>query len=263
MIEWPEEFCEELAQRGHYVIRFDNRDVGLSSKIEEGGTPDLLAAVAVSQSGGKADAPYSIDDMADDTVGLLDAIGIERAHICGLSMGGMIAQTLAVRHPSRIRSLISIMSTTGNPDLPGARPEVMAQLMSPPPPEREPYVEWRCRLERAIAGPALPPDERRVREKSARLFDRSFYPPGRTRQMMAILAHGNRKPALAAVTAPTLVIHGAEDPLVPVAAGPDTAEAIAGAELLIIERMGHGFLFPEVWPRIADAIAAHTRRAES
>lgn len=261
MIAWDEAFCQQLAERGHFVVRFDNRDVGLSTKFEAAGLPNVLKAMAAAARGEEVRAPYTLDDMAEDTVGLLEALGLATAHVCGASMGGMIAQTMAIRHPSRLKSLISIMSSTGNPKLPPAQPEAMKALMKPTPPEREAFIEHMLQTWRAIAGRGFPFDVDRMRSQMARSYDRSYCPAGTVRQLMAIIAQGNRKPALAAVRAPTLVIHGADDPLVPVAAGRDTAEAIAGAELLIIEGMGHD-LPPAVWPRLVDAISAHTQKAE-
>jgi pimeloyl-ACP methyl ester carboxylesterase len=261
MIDWDDRFCSDLAERGHYVIRFDNRDIGLSSKLEAAGTPDIMEVVGALMQGKEIQPSYRLEDMADDAAGLLTAIGVEKAHICGASMGGMIAQTLAIRHPKRVSSLISIYSTTGNPELPQPKPEVMEFLIAPPPEERDAYIEYTVRLFRTISGRGFPFDEEWTRELAARRYDRSFYPQGIARQLAAVLAQENRKPDLASVAAPTLVIHGADDPLVPVEGGRDTAEAVPGAELMIIEGMGHDLPHGGAWPRIADAIAEHTRRA--
>lgn len=261
MISWDEEFCKMLTDRGHYVIRFDNRDVGLSSKMEEAGVPNIMEAFQKSMRGEKIDAPYTLDDMADDAVGLLDALGIDKAHICGASMGGMIAQTIAIRHPSRVKSLISIMSTTGNQKLPPSKPEAMEFLIKPVPKEREEYIEYSVKMCRVFAGKGFEFDEQRMRDLMTRAYDRCFCPRGVMRQIMAVTAHGSRKEALASVKTPTLVIHGGDDPLVPVEGGKDTAEAVPGAELLIIEGMGHD-LPVEVWPRLVDAISSHTKKAD-
>lgn len=262
MIFWDEEFCQKLVEKGHYVIRFDNRDIGLSHKFEDAGMPNVIEAMRAAMKGEEVKTAYTIDDMADDTAGLLDALGIEAAHICGASMGGMIAQAMAIRHPSRMLSLISIMSSTGNPSLPQPKPETMSVLIAPVPEEREACIEHSVKIWRTIGSPGFAFDEERIRKLAAHSYDRCFHPPGMARQLVAIIAHGSRKPALASVTVPTLVIHGAEDPLIPVEAGKDTAEAVPGAELLIIEGMGYD-LPPELWPRIVDANAAHMHKAEA
>lgn len=262
MIGWDEELCQEWARRGLYVIRFDNRDVGLSTKIEEAGIPDLKAALAARERGEKVDAPYTLDDMADDAVGLLDALKIDKAHICGISMGGAIAQTIAYRHPSRVRSMTQVYATTGNPELPQAKPEIIELLLTPPPKEREDYVNYMLKLYRTIAGPGFPFDEVWHRKLASRSYERAFYGPGKARQFMAILAHGNRKPLLASITSPTLVIHGADDPLVPVAGGIESAEAIPGAQLMIIKGMGHDMPHGSAWPLIVEAVVAHVRKAD-
>ncbi len=262
MIGWDEELCKEWARKGLYVIRFDNRDVGLSTKMEGAGVPDLAAAIAANMKGEKVNAPYSIDDMADDAVGLLDALNIDKAHICGISMGGIIAQTMAFRHPSRVRSMTQVYSTTGNPQLPTPKPEIMALLLTPPPQEREAYIEYMLKLYKTIAGPGFPFDETWHRNLAGRSYDRAFYGPGKARQFMALLAQGNRKPRLASITAPTLVIHGADDPLVLVAGGKDSAEAIPGARLMIIDGMGHDMPHGSAWPRIVEAVTAHVRTAD-
>ena len=260
MILWDEEFCSALAERGHFVIRFDNRDVGLSTKFEQLGAPNLVALMQEARSGGAVSAPYLLDDMADDAAGLLDALGIESAHVVGASMGGMIAQTLAFRHPRRVRSLVSIMSSTGNPDLPPAKPEAMAMLMRERATTRDEAIEAAVSGQRVMSGPGFPFDEERVRARSARAFDRCFHPEGLARQLAAIVASGSRVQALAGVRAPTLVIHGDADPLVPIEAGRDTASNVPGAELLVIEGMGHE-LPPRAWPRVVGAIADHAQKA--
>jgi pimeloyl-ACP methyl ester carboxylesterase len=260
MLLWDEEFCGLLAERGHYVVRFDNRDVGLSTKFDHAGVPDLMQIMA--RGADRSGVAYTLDDMADDAAGLLDALRIDAAHVVGASMGGMIAQTVAYRHAPKTRSLVSIMSSTGNPALPQAKPEAMAVLMTPRPPDRASNVEAVVAAAKVIGSPAYPADEARLRERAGRMYDRAFTPLGTLRQMAAIFAHGNRAPRLGAVTAPTLVIHGAADPLVPVEGGRDTARSIPGAELLEIEGMGHD-LPQALWERLADAIASHARKAEA
>jgi pimeloyl-ACP methyl ester carboxylesterase len=261
LIFWDEELCEHLAQRGHFVIRYDNRDVGLSSKLEEAGVPDVMRTIGALMQGEAIKAPYTIEDMAEDAVGLLDALGIEKAHLCGMSMGGMIAQTVAIRHPRRISSLISIYSTTGNPDLLQPKPEAMEFLLTPPPEGREANIEYTLKLYRTIAGSGFPFDEKWHRMMAVQAYDRAFYPQGVARQLAAILAQGNRKAALASISVPTLVIHGTDDPLVPVECGKDTAEAVPGAELKIIDGMGHDLPHGGAWPQIINAIVDHTHKA--
>ncbi|MGD0230860.1 MAG: alpha/beta fold hydrolase [Syntrophorhabdales bacterium] len=252
LILWDDSICEDLVKRGHYVIRFDNRDAGLSTKCDE-------AEGLVRPTG---DPPsYALDDMADDAVGLLDALGIGKAHVCGTSMGGMIAQTVAIRHPSRVQSLISIYSTTGNRDLPPPDPKVVAFLMAPAPTERDAYIEHMVALFRAMTGKGFAFDEAWTRTISARAYDRSFCPEGVARQVNAVMTQADRRNALASVTAPTLVIHGTDDPVIPVEAGRDTAEAIPGAHLMLIEGMGHDLPHGGAWPGIVEAIAAHTLKA--
>jgi pimeloyl-ACP methyl ester carboxylesterase len=260
MVLWDEEFCEQLAAKGHYVIRFDNRDVGLSTKFDEAGIPNVVEAMNSVMSGEKISSPYSLNDMADDAVGLLDALNIDKAHICGASMGGMIAQTIATRHPNRVLSLTSIMSSTGDRSLPQGKPDAMAVLFTPAPQEREASIEHAVKVWKTIAGPGFPLDEERIRNRATLSYDRCFNPAGLARQLVAIMAHGDRTEALDSVSAPTLVIHGADDPLVPVECGKATAEAIPGAELLIIDGMGHDLPLG-AWPQIVDAINANAQKS--
>jgi pimeloyl-ACP methyl ester carboxylesterase len=260
MILWDEAFCEDLAARGFYVVRFDNRDVGQSTWLRDHGMPNLPMVLMAAMTGGKVEAPYTLSDMAADTVALMDGLGIASAHIVGASMGGMIAQTLAIEHPGRVRSLTSIMSTTGDPTLPQASPEVMAILMTPPSPDREGNIERGLKVFRTIGSPGFPFDEERVRNFAGRSFDRGFHPEGVARQICAIFASGNRKPLLANVKCPTLVLHGKEDVLVRFEGGADTAGAIPGAKLVAIDGMGHD-LPKAVWPIIIDGICEVAARA--
>src|SRR5262245_13152275 len=261
-IMWDDGFCEAIAERGHFVVRFDNRDVGLSTKFDAAGIPNVVELMQQSAAGAKLTVPYTLDDMADDVAGLLDALHLETAHVCGASMGGMIAQTVAIRHGRRLRSLTSIMSSTGNPSLPPAKPEAMAVLMTPPPTDRASSLDAAVRTWRTIGSPGFPFDETKIRARAGRLYDRAFYPQGTARQLAAILAHGSRVEKLRDVSVPTLVIHGAADPLVPLEGGRDTARAIPGAELLVIEGMGHDL--PEgAWPQLVGAISEHTAKAEA
>jgi pimeloyl-ACP methyl ester carboxylesterase len=261
MISWVDSLCDQLAEKSHYAIRFDNRDVGLSSKMDSAGEPNMTEVLNAHQAGDGTNIPYTIDDMADDAIGLLDALCISAAHVCGVSMGGMIAQAMAIRYPSRVWSLISMQSTTGAPDLPPARPEAKALLLTPPPTEREAHIEHMVNLFRVFAGSGVLLDEDLTRRLVEQGYDRCHYRKGVLRQAAAVFAAGDRTRALNTVIAPTLVIHGSEDPIVPVEHGKATAAAVRHAELLIIEGMGHGMTFPEVWPLWVDAIAAHTRNA--
>jgi pimeloyl-ACP methyl ester carboxylesterase len=260
MVLWDEDFCEALAARDFFVVRFDNRDIGLSTHLDDAEVPNVWTAIQRSMTNQPVDAPYTLAEMADDTVYLMAALGLERAHVVGASMGGMIAQTLAIRHPERLLTLTSIMSTTGNPEVPPATPDAMRVLMTPVPSEREAYVERSVASWRVIGSPGFPFDEARVRRRAGRSFDRAFHPAGVARQLVAIIASGNRKEALRSVTTPTLVIHGDADPLARIEGGRDTAAAIPGAELLIIEGMGHD-LPRGAWPRIIDAIDALASKA--
>lgn len=257
MILWDEEFCERLAKRGHYLIRYDNRDVGLSTKFDDAPAPDLAMLMAARVEGRTPEVPYTLEDMADDAVGVLDGLGIDRAHVCGASMGGMIVQTMAIRHPQRLRSMVSIMSTTGDPDLPPATPEAMGALMSPVPDDLEGYIERTLGVSRAIGSPGFEFDEARARARAKRIFERSLYPEGTARQMAAIVAAGSRAPKLREVKTPTLVIHGDADPLVPVEGGRATHRAVPDSGLVIIEGMGHDIPVG-AWDQIVDAITLHT-----
>jgi pimeloyl-ACP methyl ester carboxylesterase len=257
---WDDGFCELLAKKGLFVIRFDNRDAGLSTKFDEAGMPDLMAAIQAAMQGRTVASAYTLDDMADDSVGLLDALGIGKAHICGASMGGMIAQVIAYRHPEHVLSLISIMSTTGNPGLPFGKQKAIAAVIAPAPEEREAYVEHYVNVWRKIWSPGFPFEEERVRTFMAQSYDRSYCPQGMARQNTAVIAGGDRRPKLSSIRIPTLVIHGADDPLIPVEGGKDTVLTIPGAELLIVPGMGHDM--PKgVWAEITDAISKHTAQA--
>jgi len=254
LIAWDDEFCAALAGLGYWVSRFDNRDIGLSTKFDEAGLPDIPAMLQ----GAPIQPPYTLRDMAADAVGLLDALDIESAHVVGVSMGGMIAQEMAIGYADRVRTLTSIMSSTGNPEVP-TRPDTVALLVAPAPADREGYLEHSLQIWRVLNGPRFPLDEKRTRELAGKSFDRGLNPAGTMRQLAAIIGSGSRREALTAVRIPALVIHGDADPLVPVEAGIDTAEAIPGAELLIIEGMGHN-LPPAVAPRVIEAIVRHTAR---
>jgi pimeloyl-ACP methyl ester carboxylesterase len=258
MTLWDEDFCEALAQRGFFVVRFDNRDIGRSSRIDKLVKVDLPALLMAQMQGKPINVPYTLRDMAADAAGVLDALNIPAAHIVGASMGGMIAQEMAIHFPQRVRSLVCIMSSTGAPGLPGPTPEAAAVLMGTPPQTREDYITQFKRTWKVLRAGDFPRDEARDEQRAASFYERGLNPPGVARQMIAIIASGDRTAALSGVTAPTLVIHGEADPLVPLPAGLATASAIPGAHMLQIPRMGHA-LPEEFWPEIIEAIAGHCR----
>ncbi len=261
-IQWSQGFCETLVEDGHYLILPDNRDAGLSTHFTHAGRPDLGEVFAAVAAGEPPPVPYTLDDMADDVAGLLDGLEIPDAHVAGISMGGMIAQVVAYRHANRVRSLTSIMSSTGNPALPPPTPEAMEALMAPAPGERVAYIEHSLAMARVIGSPGYPLDEGEQRDMAGQIFDRAFDPEGVARQFTAIQAHGDRRPHLAGITTPTLVIHGLDDPLVPVDCGRDTAASIPGAEWLEIPGMGHN-LPPGLTETLTSAIGAHTEKSEA
>ncbi len=256
LIHWPDGICRALADRGFFVIRYDNRDAGLSSRIESAGMPDLMALVH-----GKGESPYRLGDMAADGIGLLDALGVEAAHVVGASMGGMIAQHMALDHPRRVRSLCSVMSSpTGRMDEDPPTAEANAVLLRPAPPNRAAAIDAAVEAAKVIGSPGFPFDETAVRERAGRSYDRGWYPLGVLRQFAAIIGTGDWSARLADLDVPTLVIHGDADPLVRPSWGKRTAEAIPGAELLLVPGMGHDL--PEgVWPVVTDAVVANAARA--
>jgi pimeloyl-ACP methyl ester carboxylesterase len=256
MLGWQEAFCQMLVDRGYFVIRFDNRDVGLSSKIEGGPEPNVMQLMA----GDYSSASYRLTDMANDAVGLLDALDIDKAHVVGVSMGGMIAQTMAIEHPDRVLSLTSIMSTTGNPEVGQPRPDVLMALVSPAPEDRDGFIEFQAKMFKLIGSPDYPLDETILRELIGRSYDRMHYPAGFMRQLTGILASGDRTEALANVNVPATVIHGEADPLITVSGGEATAAAIPGAKLVKIAGMGHD-LPPQLWQQFVDEIVANAERA--
>jgi pimeloyl-ACP methyl ester carboxylesterase len=258
MIMWDEDFCRALAARGHYVVRFDNRDIGLSTRFAEARPPSRVDMLISSVMRSPERARYTLLDMAKDTVGLLDALDIAAADIVGISMGGMIAQELALNFPSRVRTLTSIMSSTGDPKLPPPKWAALRVLFGRPVTKRSAYLRQYVKIWRTLTGDVFPFDEAHTRAQGELAYERGPNPAGAARQMLAIIASGNRKEALRGLSVPTLVIHGTNDPLVRFPAGPDLANAIPGAKLLAIEGMGHT-LPRAAWPRIVDAIAAHTR----
>jgi len=254
---WPDEFVEGLVDLGFYVIRFDNRDCGLSTKFEHAGTPSLALAWLRSKLRLPLRPPYRLEDMADDAVGVLSALGVARAHVVGVSMGGMIAQLMAAKFPSRVSSLTSIMSSSGRRGLPGPTGNVRRALMRrPDASDPDALIEHGVQLLRAMASPAYPTAEKHLRRRVARALRRSCCPSGIVRQMLAVAASGDRTPQLRTIAAPTLVIHGAADPMLPLACGADTAQAIPGARLEVIEGMGHDLPL-QLMERLLALIDAH------
>jgi pimeloyl-ACP methyl ester carboxylesterase len=260
MIHWDDDFCWQLAARGFRVIRFDNRDIGKSSKLTGGKRLTAVELLKLRFLKIPIAAPYKLRDMADDVIGLMDVLGISSAHLVGASMGGMIAQELAISFPQRVRSLTSIMSTTGNPKVPPPTREVAAMLMAPPPATKEEFFVRFAQTWKILRVGSFPQDEALDRARAERTYQRGLNPAGVGRQLRAILASGSRKQRLASVKAPTLVIHGTVDPLVRPEGGKDTAASIPGAKLLMIEGMGHALPIP-MWPEIIEAIDKHAHGA--
>lgn len=258
MIAWDEEFCQQLAAKGFWVIRFDNRDAGLSTKLDNEAVPDPFEVMQARIQRKAIEVPYTLEDMAADTIGVLDALGIKATHIVGLSMGGMIGQTMAIHYPERVRTLTSIMSSMT--PVPPPNSKTVSFLATPPPAEREDNIKHSLEWWRLLHGPTYPFDEEYFQKRSGRAYDRCYYPKGAGRQFAAILASGSRREALKEIDIPTLVIHGDADPLFPVSAGIETAETIPGADLLIIEGMGHSIPL-EVAPKVIKAISQHVMKS--
>ncbi len=260
LIGWPDELVQMLVARGFRVIRHDNRDVGLSQGFDKLGVPNVAVAALRHRLRLRVRAPYQIADMAADALGVLDALGVQRAHVCGASMGGMIAQHIAAKHPSRVKSLTLIMTTSGARGLPQARPAARQALLSRPPAgDPEAYMMHTTRVLSVIGSPAYPPDPQRLRQRLQASYARAYRPAGTARQLLAVVADGDRSPLLRHITAPTRVIHGAADPLVPVHAAHDLVQKIAEAEADIIAGMGHDMPLPLI-PRVAEGIARNAAR---
>lgn len=256
MIVWDERFCAQLAARGYRVIRFDNRDIGRSTRLDELGVPNLGEIFMSLMQGGSPKGPYLLRDMAADAVGLLDALNIDAAHVVGISMGGAIAQEMAINWPSRLRSLTCIMATTGEANLPPPTQDAMAILMTPSPTDREGFGSEYVRRQKVLRGADHPEDEATDVERAGRIFERGINPAGVARQLAATLASPPRADALRAVAVPTLVIHGDADPLVNVEGGKAIARAVPGARLVLVPGMGHA-LPVKHWATIIDSIAQH------
>jgi pimeloyl-ACP methyl ester carboxylesterase len=255
MVGWPDAFCEQLADRGFYVIRFDNRDIGRSQRFDHP-LPTLRQLLLRD----KKAAHYTLEDMADDGFGLLDHLGIERAHVIGVSMGGMIAQTMAYRQPDRVLSLASMLSNTGARWSGEPSPLMYPYLLRKPPRDREGYIQHGINLFHKIGSPGFPRDDDQLREIAERSYDRGLNPAGSLRQLAAIIASGDRRPLLRKIKVPTVVVHGTKDKLVPASGARATAKAIPGARLVMIEGMGHD-LPRGAWPQMLDAIEENAARA--
>jgi pimeloyl-ACP methyl ester carboxylesterase len=258
-VTYEDEMCARIAAAGYHVVRYDNRDVGLSTHLDDA-PGDPMAALAAAGAGEAVDAAYTLSEMATDAIGLLDSLGVDRAHVLGSSMGGMIAQTIAIEHPGRVRSLTSLYSTTGEPEVGSPDPEVLVSLLSIMVPQttRQGRIDSGVALARLIGSPDVF-DEARVRARTEVTVDRSYDPAGVSRQMVAILASGSRAEGLAQLSVPTMVLHGDRDPLVNISGGRRTAEVVPGAELRVLEGMGHD-MPPSYWDRI---IAGATDVAEA
>jgi pimeloyl-ACP methyl ester carboxylesterase len=261
MVLWDDAFCQQLAARGFRVIRFDNRDIGQSTKFSGGKPVTPAELLKLRFFGIPVSAPYKLADMANDVVGLLEVLGIASAHLVGASMGGMIAQELALSHPRRVRTLTSIMSSTGNPKLPQPTREAAALLLRPQPTNLDEYIARFRRTWKVLRVGSFPLDEAKDRELAMRIYARGLNPAGAARQFRAILASGSRKERLRSLKVPTLVIHGSVDPLVRPQAGKETAATIPGAKLMMIEGMGHAIPIP-MWPQVIGAIADHARGSQ-
>lgn len=258
MINWPEGFCIELANRGLHPIRFDNRDAGLSTHITDAPTPDFLAV----QSGDFSTVTYTLSDMAADTVGLMDYLGLESVHIVGATMGGMIAQTVAIEYPERVRSLTSMMSTTGDHSVGQPDYSVLANLGAPPSDDRQGFIDWQVRSLKAIGSPKYPLDEIAAAENAGLAWDRNHDPLAMLRQAVAVIKSGDRTERLRSLRISTLVIHGQSDKMVDISGGRATAAVIPGAELVTFEGMGHGLPKP-LWSEFANRIADLIHRVEN
>jgi pimeloyl-ACP methyl ester carboxylesterase len=258
MLNWHEDFCAELVSHGLRVIRFDNRDSGLSTHFHNAPMPDFKAAL----SGDMSSVSYNLSDMAADTVGLLDVLGLKSAHFVGASMGGFIAQMVAIEYPKRIRSLTTIMSTTGNPAVGQPAPDTMRLMGGTPPSTREEVMEQAVKNLRVVGSPNYPLDEDDIRQRAGIAYDRSYDRLGMVRQAVAVIASGDRTTRLQSIKVPTLVIHGDSDRMCDVSGGKAIAEAIKGAELVIIEGMGHNFPRP-LWSKITSLITNLVHRVEA
>ncbi len=258
---WPESLCEGLASHGFHVVRYDNRDVGLSTDFDKWGVPNIMEAFMKLMKGEKVATPYLLDDLANDAIGLLEALDIDRAHMVGASMGGMIAQILAARFALHTRSLVSIMSTSGRRGLPMGRPEAVAMLSAQPEGSaREQLVAHGIKLRTVIGSPGFPADPAELRALVERNIDRRYYPAGAARQYLAVMASGDRVDLLRTVKVPTLVLHGADDPLLPVDGGRDVASLVPGAKIETFPGWGHD-VPKEMVPKLVESISRFCKAA--
>ena len=255
LIDWPVGFVDQLAGHGYHVISFDNRDAGLSTPLDDLGLPDIPAILG----GDPSTVAYLLSDLAADAAGLLKGLGVERAHVVGASMGGMVAQQLTIDHPDLVSGLTSIMSTTGRRGVGTPRPEAAAVLMRPPSASRAEAIAGAVAASRVIGSPGYPAPQAELERRAAAKYDRGYRPQGTLRQYAAIIASPDRTGGLGDVRVPTLVIHGADDPLIPLDGGEATAAAVPGAELMVVPGMGHDLPAP-LWSRLTDAIVAGARR---
>lgn len=261
LIAWPDELVRDLLRRGFRVVRFDNRDAGLSQGFDHLGTPSVVAATLRHLAHLPVSSPYSLAEMAADALGVMDALGLKQVHVCGASLGGMVAQHLAARHPARVLSLTLMMTTSGSRRLPQATLAASRALLQRPTAQTlEARVENLAEVMRVIGSPGYPPEPGALKERLERSLRRAYRPAGVVRQLVAVAADGDRTPLLSRIEAPTQVIHGLEDPLVPVAAGRDLLQRIAGAQGDFIPGMGHDLPVP-LLPRFAQAMAANADRA--
>ena len=262
LVMWPAGFVDGLVSAGYYVIRFDNRDVGLSQKMEDADPPNIMGAWARRLIGLRVEAPYTLSDMAADAAGLIEAVGVKSAHVFGVSLGGMVAQTMAIEHPERVRSMTSMMSTPGSSRFVGHPRAVVGIMRRPVSKTPEEAADNSVAFFNVLRGPGYEVDEKILRPAAAKAFQRCYYPPGFRRQMLAVIASGDRTPALRQVQCPALIIHGSHDPLVPVAAGRATAKAIPGARLHIIEGLGH-HMPSGIWTDVIEQVQMITKTAKA
>lgn len=262
MINWPDGFCEQLAEAGHFVIRFDNRDCGLSTKFETLDVPNINQVEARLKRGEPFLPPYTLSEMASDVLVLMEGLNIEVAHVCGMSMGGMMAQILALEYPEKVLSVTSMASTTSEPDLPKPTPEATKALVSLPPVQREANIDHSLWIQRVFSNGSTYWDEALQKEIIAKCYDRAFYPLGFARQMTAIMMAPGRRKALQNLQRPLLVIHGEIDPLTTLPHGEDTAQSAPQGRLVVLPEWGHGMAYPYYWPQMVAKIAEHTLKAD-